>query len=55
MHRKNSCNVSCGFARRVLRTDGDFVAIVDSDRYFRSMLNRRAFIDRTPTSLADTN
>jgi hypothetical protein len=43
------------FARRVLRAEGDFVAVVDANGIFRSMLNRRQFIDRTARSLADNS
>jgi hypothetical protein len=43
------------FAHRVMRAEGDFVAVVDAHGTFRRMLNRRQFIDRTARSLADNS
>lgn len=40
-------------AHRVMRAEGDVVAVVDGHGTFRGMLNRRQFIDRTARSLAD--
>ena len=40
-------------ARQVLRADGDFVAVVQSDRILQSVINRKSFLDRTAKSLAD--
>jgi hypothetical protein len=41
------------FARRVLRADGDFVAIVDPNGVFQSAVNRRSLLDRTARTFAD--
>jgi hypothetical protein len=43
------------YASRVLRADGDFAAVVNASGLFRSMLNRRRFLDRTAKALADSH
>jgi hypothetical protein len=41
------------FARRLLRAEGDFVAIVEPNGVFHSVVGRRSFLDRAARTLSD--